>query len=135
MTMATVTQITVSGNKKISTLQKEFTQKFPYLGIRLFSEEEWAKSERGESIRALPADQTIASVRTKVHPEPMSIHGRTKVATLEKTFREQYGLYCQVIVHQKGSATKSYTAGDWDQYGLTELNRKLEESGKFEPMS
>lgn len=133
--MATVTQITVSGNKKISTLQKEFTQKFPYLGIRLFSEEEWAKSERGESIRALPADQTIASVRTKVHPEPMSIHGRTKVGTLEANFRERYGLFCQVIVHRKGAAGKSYTAGEWDQYGLTEMNRKLEQSGDFQALA
>ncbi len=69
--MATITEITVPGNKKIATLQKEFTEKFPFLGIRLFSEEEWQKSLRGENIKALPADQTIAKVRTKQHPEPI----------------------------------------------------------------
>ena len=130
--MATITEITVPGNKKIATLQKESTEKFPFLGIRLFSEEEWQKSLRGENIKALPADQTIAKVRTKQHPEPISIHGRTKVSTLEEQFRERYGLNCQVILHKKGSKTKSYTSGDMDSLGLTELNRRLEASGEFQ---
>lgn len=132
--MSAVTEITVTGQKKIATLQKEFTEKFPYLGIRLFSEEEWQKSLRGENIKALPSDQTIAKVRTKQHPEPISIHGRTLVATLEQQFRERYGLNCQVILHKKGAKTKSYTSGDMDQLALTELNRRLESSGEFQKL-
>ena len=132
--MAIVTEITVTGQKKIATLQQEFTEKFPYLGIRLFSEEEWQKSLRGENITALPADQTIAKVRTKQHPEAISIHGRTKVSTLEEQFRERYGLNCQVIVHKKGSKTKSYTSGEMDALGLTELNRRLAASGDFQKL-
>jgi hypothetical protein len=133
--MATASQITVSGNKKISTLQKEFSAKFPYLGINFFSEEEWAKSQRGEIVWPLRADQTIASVRTKVHPEPLSIHGRTKVATLEKNFLEQYGMYCQVIFRKKGETKFFYTSGDQDQYSLTDFNRKLEASGEYLQMT
>ena len=132
--MAVVTAITVTGQKKISTLQKEFTEKFPYLGIRLFSEEEWQKSLRGETIKALSADQTIAKVRTRQHPEPISIHGRTKVSTLEEQFRERYGLNCQVILHKTGAKTKSYTSGDMDSLGLTELNRRLEASGEYQKL-
>jgi hypothetical protein len=131
--MAVVTRITVTGQKKIATLQREFTEKFPYLGLRLFSEEEWQKSQRGEKIRALAADQTIAKVRTKEHGEPISIHGRTKVSTLEGQFRQRYGLNCQVIVHKKGAKSKSYTSVDMDSVGLTELNRRLEASGEYQP--
>lgn len=133
--MGVVTKITVTGQKKIATLQREFTEKYPYLGIRLFSEEEWRKSQRGETIRALAADQTIAKVRTKELGEPISIHGRTKVATLEEQFRDRYGLNCQVIVHKKGSKSRSYTSGDMDSLGLTALNRHLAESGQYQPLS
>lgn len=132
--MTTVVEITVTGQKKIATLQREFTEKFPFLGIRLFSEEEWKKSLRGDKIKALPTDQTIAKVRTRQHAEPISIHGRTKVSTLEEQFRERYGLNCQVVVHKKGASTKSYTTGEMDSLGLTELNRRLETSGEFLPL-
>ncbi len=64
--MATVTEITVTGQKKIATLQKEFTEKFPYLGIRLFSEEEWQKSLRGENIKALPSMKEYLALSAKL---------------------------------------------------------------------
>ncbi len=54
------------------------------------------------------------------------------MSTLEEQFRERYGLNCQVILHKKGSKTKSYTSCDMDSLGLTELNRRLEASGEFQ---
>lgn len=120
-------EIRMSGQKLISTLQREFTDRFPFLGLMLFSAEEWEKSLRGERIKPLPSDRTLASVRTKKAQEELSIHGNTKVGNLEQEILETFGLYSQVCLMQGGK--KAYTGSSHDGYSLSELNRRREEAG------
>ena len=56
------TEISVSGNKKIGTLQKEFNKKFPYLQLCLF----YSYMRNESSKTQLPEDKTLAS-RSEEH--------------------------------------------------------------------
>lgn len=113
--------ITVTGQKKIATLQKEFTAEFPHLAIMLFSEEEYEKSQRGDKVRPLSGDQTIAAVRTKKNTEDLSIHGSTYIGTLEETFLSGYGLRAQVCFKRDGK--RKYTDESFDGHSLSKIER------------
>ena len=121
-------EISVTGQKKLSTIQSEFTARFAQLGLMFFSLEEAKKSERGEHIRPLSSDQTVASVRTKAAKGDMSIHGNTTVGTIESGFRDDYGLYVQVCYMRDGRPV--YTADSLNAMSLSELNRRAGEQGR-----
>lgn len=123
-------QISITGQKKISTLQREFTEHHSHLGIMLFSSEEYAKSLNGLSIRPLKGDLTIASVRERKSTDDISIHGNMLVKTLEARFQEVYGLYAQVCI-MNAEGRKGYTGGSLDELSLSELNRKQKEKGRI----
>jgi len=120
--------ISVTGQKKLSTIQTEFTGKFLQLGLMFFSLDEAAKAEQGLNIRPLPSDQTIASVRTKTAQGDMSIHGNTTVGSLEGRFKSDYGLYVQVCVMRDGKPT--YTGSNLDGTTLSDLDRRAAEKGR-----
>lgn len=120
--------ISVTGQKKLSTIQSEFTGKFAQLGLMFFSLEEAAKAARGEHIRPLPSDQTVASVRTKAARGDMSIHGNTTIGTIETRFVEEYGLYVQVCYMREGKPV--YSADTLNGMSLSELNRRAFEQGR-----
>lgn len=120
--------ISVTGQKRLATIQAEFTEKFAQLGLMFFSIEEAKKAERGERIQPLPSDQTVASVRTKAAKGDMSIHGNTTVGTIESRFRDEYGLYVQVCCMRDGKPV--YTADSLNGAGLSELNRQAAEQGR-----
>lgn len=130
--MASDTQgdISVTGQKKLVTIQDEFTQKFPQLGVVFFSLDEAKKAEQGQTMRPLPTDQTVASVRTKAAKGDLSIHGNTTVGTLEARFRDDYGLFVQVCYMKEGKPV--YTGASLDAVSLAELNRRAAEQGRGE---
>ncbi len=123
-------QISITGQKKISTLQREFTEHHSHLGIMLFSSEEYAKSQQGLPVRPLKGDQTIAAVRERKSSEDISIHGNMLVKTLESRFEEIYGLYAQVCI-MSDAGKKGYTGGSLDELSLSELNRRQRERGRI----
>jgi hypothetical protein len=123
-------QISITGQKKISTLQREFTEHHSHLGIMLFSSEEYAKSQQGLPVRPLKGDQTIAAVRERKSTEDISIHGNMLVKTLESRFEEVYGLYAQVCIMSE-AGKKGYTGGSLDEMSLSELNRRQRERGRI----
>ena len=71
----------MNGKKKIETIQKEFTAKFPYLTLVFLDE---AKS-------GIEGAKTLAEVR-KSKGEDVSIMASQKVNSLEKKFLKNYGL-------------------------------------------
>jgi hypothetical protein len=119
--------IAVTGQKLLATLQREFSERFPQLGIMFFSIQEMEKAARGERIYPLPSDQTIARVRSKFASGDISIHGNTRVGTLEGAFLTDYGLRVQVCYMRDGKAV--YTGDVIDVLTLTELNRRAEARG------
>ena len=88
------------------------------------------EAEKGRSVKKIPFDKTLASVRTVVPDKltDISIHGKTKVSTLERVFREEYGLNLQVA-YKKDDKTAYYTGGALDELTLTQLNKQIEKKG------
>lgn len=123
--------VTITGQKLLRTLDKEFQGQFPYLGLRFLSPQEWEKAQNNAStVSTLDHDQRLSAVRT-IPPakgeKEMSIHGRTLVKNLEEKFAKTYGIHLQVI-YQKDDKLY-YTAGGKDEMSLTQLNKYLEENG------
>jgi len=117
-------EISVSGNKKIKTLKKEFTKKFPYIRINLYP-----LSEKAKKIQtAHNSELKISEVRTKNNPGKISLNGRTLVSTLEKNFDKLFGIYAQVC-YTESDGDRYYTSGSHDKLSLTQLNKKGESEG------
>jgi hypothetical protein len=118
------TEISVNGNKKIGTLQKEFNKKFPYLQLCLFP-----NSMKNESSKSqLPEDKTLASVRSVNSGGDISISGNKKIKTLEKEFDTVFGLYAQVCYYN-AEGKGYYTNGRADEKTLAALNAECEANG------
>lgn len=117
-------EVTVSGNKKIETLMKQFNEKFPYLQLGIFPMS--AKDDKTKT----PVDKslTIAKVRTKVAPGEISINGRKLVKNLEREFDDIFGIYVEVCYCGK-DGIDYYTAGAYDDLSLTALNNEIESLG------
>ena len=116
-------EMRVSGKKMIGTIQKEFTEKFPYIGLCIFPYSEKSKSTKSP----FPATTKIVDVRKKDSAGEISINGRTLVKNLESNFEKVFGLYAQVCYKTKSGGY--YTTGKTDEMSLTQLNAYGEEQG------
>ena len=131
-TRSSSADLSVNGNKKIGTLQKEFTKKFPYLGLIFFDEKTTSSSAYYTSF-PIDSDKTLASVRKIKSSEDLSINGNKKIDTLEAEFTKIYGLDVWVCWYQKDKgATHAYDVGNWT---LSKLNKNCmdDNSGKSLP--
>ena len=102
-------ELSMNGRKKIETLQKEFTKKFPYLTLVFLNKER----------RAIDISKSLSEVR-QAKGDDISIIASLKVNTLEKRFLENFGLVVEVayqksnkVVHTKDNVDKT----------LNELNK------------
>jgi hypothetical protein len=87
--------ITVNGQKKLATLQREFSSKFEYLFLAFIKLEDHHKSV---NVRSLDTNQRIADVRLKFSNTDISLNGRTLVQNMENKFLDELGLACQIAV-------------------------------------
>ena len=117
-------EISVTGNKKLKTLYKEFNKNFPYISLCVFP-----LSEKGKSSQSPHnSEMRISEVRTKTSPGDISIHGRTHSGNLEKEFEKFFGLYVQVGYTE--SDGHRYTTGSgWDIWSLSQLSKHGEKEG------
>ena len=77
-------EISVTGNKKLKTLYKEFNKNFHYISLCVFP-----LSEKGKSSQSPHnSEMRISEVRTKTNPGDISIHGRTHAGNLEEEFEK-----------------------------------------------
>ena len=117
-------EISVTGNKKIDTLRKEFNKQFPYLRLSLYY-----SYMRNESTKTpLLGDKTLASVRRADSGGDISIAGNKKIKTLEKEFDTVFGLYAQVC-YTTGEGKRYYTSGSDDDKTLAAFNAECEKDG------
>ena len=121
------TEISVTGNKKIDTLRKEFNEKFPYLRLGIYYSYAREQVKKGESISAIPGDKTLASVRRADSGGDISISGNKKIKSLEKEFDTVFGLYCQ-ICYTEGDGHRYYTSGSTDEKTLAAFNAECEKN-------
>ena len=128
---ATVTksvEISVTGNKKIDTLRKEFNKKFPYLRLGIFYSYARQQVAKGEAITPIDGSKTLASVRRADSGGDISISGNKKIKSLEKEFDAVFGLYCQVC-YTEGDGHRYYTSGGNDEKTLASFNAECEKNG------
>lgn len=125
---AKATEISVTGNKKIETLCKEFNKKFPYLQLCIFYSYARHQVTKGESITPIDRSKTLASVRRADSGGDISISGNKKIRTLENEFDTVFGLYCQVCYYTpEGKGV--YTSGSTDDKTLSAFNSECEKRG------
>ena len=116
-------EISVTGNKKLKTLYKEFNKNFPYISLCVFP-----LSEKGKSSQSPHnSEMRISEVRTKTSPGDISIHGRTHAGNLEDNFGKIFGLYSQVCYNTGGGYY--YTTGAKDKMSLSQLSKLGEKEG------
>ena len=123
----TSTEISVSGNKKIDTLRKEFNKKFPYLRLGIYYSYARQQVAKGETITPIDGEKTLASVRRGDSSGSISISGNKKIKSLEKEFDTVFGLYCQ-ICYTEGDGHRYYTSGSADEKTLSAFNAECEKN-------
>lgn len=124
----TAVELSVTGNKKIGTLMKEFNKQFPYLRLKICYSYARQAVAKGESISGIDVDKTLASVRRADSGGDISIGGNKKIKTLEKEFDTVFGLYAQVCYTEK-DGHRYYTSGSADDMTLSAFNKKCEAEG------
>lgn len=124
----TAVELSVTGNKKIGTLMKEFNKQFPYLRLKICYSYARQAVAKGESISGIDPDKTLASVRRADTGGDISISGNKKIKTLEKEFDTVFGLYVQVCYTEK-DGHRYYTSGSADEMTLATFNKKCEADG------
>ena len=122
------TELSVTGNKKIITLQKEFNKKFPYLQLCIFYSYARQQVAKGESITQIDGDKTLASVRRADSGGDISISGNKRIGSLEKEFDKVFGLYCQVC-YTDANGRGYYTSGSNDAKTLFSFNKECGTAG------
>jgi hypothetical protein len=122
------TEISVSGNKKIGTLQKEFNKKFPYIRLGIYYSYARQQVAKGETITQIDGDKTLASVRRADSGGDVSISGNKKIKSLEKEFDTVFGLYAQVC-YTTAEGKRYYTSGSTDDMTLSAFNAECEKNG------
>ena len=123
----TAVEISVSGNKKIGTLMKEFNKKFPYLRLKICYSYARQAVAKGESISGIDPDKTLASVRRADSGGDISISGNKKIKSLEKEFDTVFGLYAQVC-YTESDCSRYYTRGSTDEKTLSSFNAECEKN-------
>lgn len=122
------TEISVTGNKKIDTLRKEFNKKFPYLRLGIYYSYARQQVAKGETITNIDGSKTLASVRRADSGGDISISGNKKIKSLEKEFDTVFGLYCQVC-YTTAEGKRYYTSGSDDEKTLASFNAECEKKG------
>ena len=120
--------ISVSGNKKIATLMKEFNKKFPYIRLGIFYSYARQQVAKGETITLIDVEKTLASVRRADSGGDISISGNKKIKSLEKEFDTVFGLYAQVC-YTTAEGKRYYPSGSNDEMTLAAFNALCEKNG------
>lgn len=112
--------MTISDDKKLIEIQKEFNAKFPYLKIEFYAGRHLPGE--GSPVRErLDAQSSIGAVRTAHNEGNLQVNAAMKVSHFEQQFFEKYGLNVQVF-RKSGNLWMQTTSTD--SWTLAEQNRK-----------
>lgn len=109
------TGLSMNGKKKLETIQKEFSTKFPYLTLVFLDAEK----------ETIDGSKTLSEVR-KSKGEDISIIASQKVNSLERNFFKNYGLIVEVAFQKDGELV--FTQPE-ETRTLKELNKWCELNG------
>lgn len=122
------TEISVTGNKKIETLKKEFNKKYPYLSIRICYPYAKKVFDSQGICYEVPDEKTIADARWGDSKGDVSIAGNKKIKTLEKEFEDMLGLFFKVC-YQETKDCSYPVYGKSVEYTLAAYNALCEKRG------
>lgn len=112
-------EITVNGNKIMKTLQREFSKKFNYLTLCFIVD---ADREKCVNVRGINTDKRLSEVRKKFSNEEISLHGRTKVSSIESYFWKELGIACQIGICNYSGHAHYFPIGSFNSLTLTAAN-------------
>ena len=121
-------EISVTGNKKVETLKKEFNKKYPYLSIRICYPYAKQVFESQGICYEVQDYKTIADVRRVDSKGDISIAGNKKIKTLEKEFEDKLGLFFKVC-YQETKDCSYPVFGKSEEYTLAAYNALCEKRG------
>ena len=108
----------ITDSKKISQVQNEFNDKFPYLKLEFYSKAH-AEGEGSRDKERIDSTKTVGEVRSIHNTGDLSINGHLKVSSLEQAFANDYGLNVQVFRRSGGIWLQTTSTDHWT---LTEQN-------------
>ena len=114
----------IDDNKKISALQKEFNEAFPYLKLEFF-ERPHAKGSGSPKGQMKSASLTLEQCRKKHSAGSLVIMESQSVASLEKLFFELYGLSVQVFRKSGKLWLETMMTDDWTLKQQNDQGREL----------
>src|SRR5687768_12477986 len=120
-------QITINDHRKILTIQREFSKKFPYLKIEFFSKPHSSGSASSRKLM-LPDSKTLGECRVIQRDGIINITPTMTVAELEQKFAKEYGLSIQLF-RRSGKAWLETTVTDG--WTLEKQNKQGEEITNF----
>ena len=121
-------KIVINDRRKISAIQNDFNEMFPYLRIEFFSKPHEVGGQSPKKLMKHPS-MTLGECRTIHKSGVISITPRMTVYNLEQNFRDVYGLAVQVF-RKSGKAWLETTVTDG--WTLEEQNKQGESlSNKF----
>ncbi len=119
-------EISVHGRKKMSTLQREFSEKFEYLTLCFIID---ADREKSCSVKGIDTSKSLAETRKKFSNEEISIHGRSMVKNIENYFWEQLGIACQIGICNYSGHKHYFPIGSFNSLSLTQANKWAKDNG------
>jgi hypothetical protein len=120
-------KINIKDNKKISSIQKEFSQAFPYLKIEFFSQSHKIGAPSSKKTM-LQATKILKECRSVHSTGSITISAKTTVAELEQNFLDVFGLSVQVF-RKSGRAWLETTVTDG--WSLDKQNKQGESLSNY----
>jgi len=117
-------KIQISDKRKISVVQQEFNEAFPYLRLEFFSVAPKTGKGSAKKFMIIPDHKTIGECRKIRRSNSITITSRMKVNQLEKIFLDDYGLAVQVFRKSGRVWLETTMTDDWT---LSEQNKQGEE--------
>ena len=119
-------EITVTGNKLMKTLQTQFSKKFEYLLLCFIVD---ADREKTCNVKCIDTTKTISAARKKVSDKELSMHGRSKVQSIEDFFWEELGIACQIGISNYSGHLLYFPLGSFNEKTISQANEWAKEAG------
>ncbi len=119
-------EITVNGRKIMKTLQKEFSKKYEYLLLCFIID---ADREKFVNVKCIDTTKTLADARKKASDKELSIHGRSKVKTIEDFFWKELGIACQIGISDYNGHKFYFPIGTFNDDTITSANEWAKRMG------
>jgi hypothetical protein len=124
-------RLNIGSNRLISEVQEDFNKVFPYLKLEFFQHKIKLKEQPGFSLnRVLSSNKRIGDCQGKSMDGLLEINEGMKVSELEKSFRDQFGLYVRVFRHSGNLWLQTTMTNNWTLQKQNEHGRELSHAEK-----